>query len=118
MKKHTNKESKVSFYKTSKSQRIISSKTKFLDDYLYRCRGLSMWYRYRDCHFRWEEVLFFLEIEYKKYSFKDFVKIVEENFNDNFYELLIDMQNYFNDHDYKKRDDVTADFNKWKYEPK
>lgn len=96
----------VTFYKNfakgkGRGSRILSSKTKFLDSYLYNI-GLSCWLRYKDCSFRWEEVLFFLEIPPPENIYDDldlsyFAEKVEEKLNGrNFYDILIEIQVYFN----------------------
>jgi hypothetical protein len=84
------------------SRRVLSTKTKFLDSYLYECRNLTAWFRYKDCKFRWEEVLFFLDIPMFKdddLNLKLFSEKVQEKFNGNFFGLLKKIEIYFNQED-------------------
>ena len=80
------------------SRRIISTKTKFLDNYIYECKNLTEWLRYKDWNFRYKEVLFFLEIPIKNFEMdiKEFSLKVEEKFNGNFLGLLKKIEIYFN----------------------
>ena len=97
------------------STRILSTKTKFLDDYLYECRNLTAWIRYKDCMFRWEEVLFFLGIPLNNedVDLKYFSEKVQEKFNGNFYGLLKKIEVYFN----QENDDLNwkrkKEFSSW-----
>ena len=99
-----------------KERRVISSKTKFLDDYIYRCGNLTAWIRYRDCQFRWEEVLFFLEIPNKKggVDLEYFSKEVEKKYKGNFYILLKKIEVYFNQEDRNKQWKRMEELSSWR----
>ncbi len=103
----------ISFNNYKKPKRVLSSKTKFLDNYLYKCKGLDSWIRYRDYHFRWEEVLYFLDIPIIGYEIDliYFSEKVQEKFNGNFYQLLFKVQHYFNCEDQKLYEKRLKDFN-------
>lgn len=102
----------VSFNNDETTKRVLSTKTKFLDNYLYKCKGLDSWIRYRDCHFRWEEVLYFLDIPIVDYEIDliYFSEKVQEKFNGNFYQLLFKVQHYLNSEDEKIYEKRLKDF--------
>jgi len=100
------------------SKRILSTKTKFLDSFIYECRNLTEWIRYKDCKFRYKEVLYFLEIPLggDDIDLKYFSKNVSEKFNGSFYGLLKKIEIYFN----QENDDLNwkrkEEFSKWERE--
>ena len=89
-------------FNTKGNRRILSTKTKFFNSNLYRCENLTAWLRYKECMFRWQEVLFFLDIPpFEKLDLVLFAEKVQENWNGNFYELLKLIEVYFNQEDVK-----------------
>ena len=98
------------------SRRILSTKTKFLDSYLYECRNLTAWIRYKNCSFRWEEVLFFLDIPMFKdndLNLKLFSEKVQEKFNGNFFGLLKKIEIFFNQENDELNWKRKKDFSSW-----
>jgi len=114
MKNYNLRDVKYSF--NFKDKRVISSKTKFLDDYIYKCRNLTAWLRYRDSVFRWEEVLFFLEIPNKnvQVDLEYFSKEVEKKYNGSFYALLKKIEVYFNQEDLEKQRERMEELSCWR----
>ena len=88
-----------------KTKRILSTKTKLNQEFIYCC-NLSEWLRYKDCTFRYEEVLFFLNIPKKSIINKNFYGVDLKKFSillekkiknkENFYSVLIETEIYFN----------------------
>ena len=76
-------------FNTKGNKRILSTKTKFFKSHLYRCEGLTAWLRYKECMFRWQEVLFFLDIpQFEKLDLDLFAEKVQENWEGKLYAFL------------------------------
>jgi hypothetical protein len=96
-------------------RKIKKTKTPFLNNYLYEIKNLSKWIKFKNISFRWEEVLYFLEIPYKKFDLFYIANEIQKkenfkNYND-FLNLLIKINCFFHYRNEKKE----LSFYEWKY---
>ena len=100
---------------TSNDRKITKTKTPFLNNYLYEIKNLSKWIKFKNISFRWEEVLYYLDIDYKEidlyYISNEIQKKVNlKNYND-FLNLLIKINCFFHYKNEKKE----LSLNEWKF---
>jgi hypothetical protein len=99
----------------SNDRKITKTKTQFLNDYLYEIKNLTKWIKFKNISFRWEEVLYYLDIDYKEL---DLVYISNElqkkenlkNYND-FINLLIEINCFF----HYRNENKELSFYEWKF---
>jgi hypothetical protein len=98
----------------SNDRKITKTKTQFLNDYFYMIKNLSKWIKFKNVSFRWEEVLYYLDIDYKEYNLSYISNEISKkenlkNYND-FLNLLIEINCFFHYRDKKKE----LSFYEWK----